>query len=100
MLQSLLEGRGHGLVVPADARFYRGTGCAKCMGSGFVGRIPIYEVMVINPVMQKAVEAGLPHSKLRELAVSEGMVELAPAGIEQAIAGRTTVEEVYYKLSS
>ena len=29
----------------------------------------------------------------------EGMIELAPAGIEQALAGRTTVEEVYYKLS-
>ena len=54
----------------------------------------------MTPAMQKAIEAGLPHSKLRELAISEGMVELAPAGIEQALAGQTTVEEVYYKLSS
>jgi hypothetical protein len=32
--------------------------------------------------------------------MNEKMVELAPAGVEQALAGRTTVEEVYYKLSS
>ena len=54
---------------------------------------------VVSPEIQKAIEAGLPHSKLRELAVSSGMVELAPAGIQQALQGRTTVEEVYYKLS-
>jgi type II secretory ATPase GspE/PulE/Tfp pilus assembly ATPase PilB-like protein len=41
----------------------------------------------------------LPHSKLRRIATQEGMVELAPAGIEQALAGRTTIEEVYFKLS-
>jgi type II secretory ATPase GspE/PulE/Tfp pilus assembly ATPase PilB-like protein len=98
MLEMLLE--DHPLEVPADATFFQGRGCGKCMDSGFQGRIPIYEVMVITPAMQKAVEAGLPHSKLRELAVSEGMVELAPGGIKQALAGRTTLEEVYYKLSS
>jgi type IV pilus assembly protein PilB len=98
MLESLIA--DHDIQVPADAKFFKGRGCGKCMDSGFVGRIPIYEVMVISPALQKAIEAGLPHSKLRELAVSEGMVELAPAGIEQALAGRTTLEEVYYKLSS
>jgi type IV pilus assembly protein PilB len=98
MLESLLKGRPEG--VPDDAVFYRGTGCGKCMGSGFAGRIPIYEVMVVSPAMQKSIEAGLPHSKLRDVAVSENMVELAPGGVEQALAGRTTIEEVYYKLSS
>lgn len=98
MLDSLLEGQD--LKIPPDATFYKGAGCGKCMGSGYVGRIPIYEIFVISPEIQKAIEAGLPHSKLRELALKEGMVELAPAGIRQALQGRTTVEEVYYKLSS
>ena len=35
----------------------------------------------------------------RELALAEGMVELSTAGLNQAIAGRTTVEEVFYKIS-
>jgi type IV pilus assembly protein PilB len=41
----------------------------------------------------------LPITKLRELAIAEGMVELATAGMEQVFAGATTLEEVYYKLS-
>ena len=54
---------------------------------------------LLQPEVQKGIEAGLPHSKLRELAKADGMLELAPAGVEQARQGRTTVEEVYYKLS-
>ena len=98
MLESLLKERE--VNIPSEAEFYKGTGCAKCMDSGLSGRIPIYEVMVVTPGMQKSIEAGLPHSKLREVAIGEGMVELAPAGVEQALAGRTTIEEVYFKLSS
>jgi type IV pilus assembly protein PilB len=97
LLEKLLK--EHHVSLPDGAQFFRGRGCGKCMGSGFAGRIPIYEIMVVSPEMQKAIEAGLPHSKLRQIATQEGMVELAPAGIEQALAGRTTLEEVYFKLS-
>jgi type IV pilus assembly protein PilB len=97
MLESLLKDQD--ITIPSDATFYKGGGCGKCMGSGYAGRIPIYEIFVVSPEIQKAIEAGLPHSKLRELALSSGMIELAPAGIQQALQGRTTVEEVYYKLS-
>ena len=97
MLESLLN--DHDIQVPPDATFFRGAGCSKCLDSGFAGRIPIYEIFVITPELQKAIEAGLPHSKLRGVALEEGMVELGPAGIAQALAGRTTLEEVYYKLS-
>jgi type IV pilus assembly protein PilB len=97
MLDSLLE--GHHFKVPDDAVFFRGAGCSKCISSGYVGRIPIYEIFSVTPNAQRAIEAGLPHSKLREHAANDGMVELAIAGLEQAILGKTTVEEVYYKLS-
>lgn len=97
MLESLIK--DHSLTIPEDATFFKGSGCNKCLGSGYAGRIPIYEIFIISPEMQRAIEAGLPHSKLTELARSEGMIELAPSGIEQALLGRTTVEEVYYKLS-
>ena len=97
MLDSLLN--DHDIKIPADATFFRGAGCSKCLDSGLSGRIPIYEIFVITPALQKAIEAGLPHSKLRAVALEEGMVELGPAGIQQALAGRTTLEEVYYKLS-
>lgn len=89
----------HHVELPTGAQFFKGKGCAKCLGTGYLGRIPIYEIMVVTPQMQKAIESGLPHSKLREFALADGMVELAAAGLEQALAGRTSLEEVYFKLS-
>jgi type IV pilus assembly protein PilB len=86
-------------VVASDAVFYRGRGCKKCVGTGYSGRIPIYEIMNVTPAMAEGIEGGLPATKLRQIAISDGMVELAAAGIEQVLAGRTTLEEVFYKLS-
>jgi type IV pilus assembly protein PilB len=82
-----------------DAVYYRGRGCKKCLGTGYAGRIPIYEIMIVSPALAEGIENGLPHTKLRQIAISEGMVELASAGMEQVLAGRTTLEEVFYKLS-
>jgi type IV pilus assembly protein PilB len=87
-------------VPPKNAKFYRGRGCRKCLGTGYSGRIPIYEIMVMTPELGDAVERGAPASKLREIAHKQGLVSLADAGIEQVFTGRTTLEEVYYKLSS
>ena len=87
-------------MVPADAIFYRGRGCKKCLGTGYAGRIPIYEIMTVTPTLAEAIEKGVPPVKLREIALAEGMVELARAGMEQVLAGRTTLDEVFYKTSS
>ncbi len=86
-------------TIPRDAKFYRGEGCKKCLGSGFSGRIPIFEIMPITPEITIAIEAGVPHSKLHQMAIKAGMVELSRAGLEQALAGRTSIEEVYFKTS-
>jgi len=96
---SLLSVLPHNVEIPEDAIFYAGRGCKKCLGTGYLGRIPIYEVLVITPTMAQAIEKGLPTTQLRELAIEEGLVELASAGVEQAMAGRTTIEEVFYKVS-
>jgi type IV pilus assembly protein PilB len=87
------------LKIASDTVFFAGRGCKKCLGTGYLGRIPIYEIMVVTPTLAQAIEKGLPTSKLREIAIQEGLVELASAGLEQVIAGRTTVEEVFYKVS-
>jgi type IV pilus assembly protein PilB len=92
--------KDHKVSVPSDAVFYQGRGCKKCLGTGFSGRLPIYEIMTVTPALAEAIENGVPATKLRQIAVADGMVELAAAGLEQVLAGRTTVEEVFYKLSS
>ncbi|TWU40662.1 GspE/PulE family protein [Novipirellula artificiosorum] len=85
--------------IARSVDFFRGDGCKKCLGTGFSGRLPIFEIMPITPDITMAIEAGVPHSKLQQMAVDAGMVELSTAGLEQAIAGCTSLEEVYFKTS-
>ena len=95
LLDYLLEDQ----ALPPDALFYRGAGCKRCLGTGYAGRLPIYEILQVCPELERGIEAGLPTSKLRDLAISEGMTALAQAGMKAALEGQTTVEEVYFKLS-
>lgn len=97
--QHFLNKLSHEIEIPPEAVFYAGRGCKKCLGSGYMGRIPIYEVFEITPAVAQAIEKGLPTTKLREIAIVEGLVELATAGMEQVLAGKTTIEEVFYKVS-
>lgn len=83
----------------SEAVYFKGRGCKKCLGTGYSGRLPVFEIMTVSPAVSDAIEKGALASKIREIAVSEGMVELARAGLEQAKAGRTTLEEVFYKTS-
>lgn len=85
------------VTLPEDATFYQGAGCKKCLNSGYRGRMPVFEIMVVTPELSSAIERGLPTTKLADIAREEGMLLLAEAGVEQAALGRTTLEEVYYK---
>ncbi|NQU20719.1 MAG: type II/IV secretion system protein, partial [Candidatus Nealsonbacteria bacterium] len=96
LLQTLAGDR----PLPANTTFFHGRGCKRCLGTGYSGRIAIFEIMLVSPVLAKAIEKNAPSSQLRETALAEGMIELSTAGLNQAIAGRTTLEEVFYKVSS
>ena len=97
LLERLMDGKN--LVIPEQPQFFKGRGCSKCLGTGYAGRVPVYEILVNTPELEKAIESNQPNSVLREIAVSQGMIELAAGGLEQALLGKTTIEEVYYKLS-
>jgi len=97
---SLIEKTFGRVGLPVTAPMSRGAGCDRCLGTGYHGRLPIHEVMVITPRMTEAIENGLPHTKLREVALEEGMHDLVHSGLQLVLDGRTTLEEVYYKTSS
>lgn len=99
LINTLFEGRDIPAEVDLKGPYYTGKGCSRCAGTGYSGRVPIYEIMVVTPQLEKAIEEGLPSSRIREIAVSEGMTELAVGGLAQARLGMTTVEDVYFKLS-
>jgi type IV pilus assembly protein PilB len=97
---AMLESLNPNKNVLDDVTFFHGRGCRKCLGTGYFGRVPIFEIMVVTPRLAEAIESNLPTTKLRQIALDEGMIELSAAGLAQAVAGKTTVEEVFYKVSS
>ncbi len=96
LLKTLLRGK----PVPDDVVFFHGRGCKRCLGSGYAGRLPIYEIMVVTPELAEAIELNVPATKIREIALNGGMLELPAAGLEKVYEGKTTIEEVFYKISS
>lgn len=96
----LLERLGIHRETASNSTYYRAVGCNRCLGTGYSGRLPIFEIMTVTGRVENAIERGLPVSKIRECAIEEGMTELLQAGLHQALAGRTTLEEVYFKTMS
>jgi general secretion pathway protein E len=72
----------------------RGRGCETCRGTGYLGRIGIFELFVVSENLNRAISAREPLAKLRELAEREGMLSMKHDGWIKVQAEITTVEEV------
>lgn len=72
-------------------------GCARCNGTGYKGRVGLYELMEVTDEVGKAINAAVPEDQLRKLAVQEGMTTLRDAGLEKVRQGVTSLEEVLKK---
>ena len=83
-----------GLTGSEKIDFYRGKGCAKCMNTGYKGRIGIYELMSFDDNIRNLIVAKVPAEEIKKKAVESGMIALKDDGIEKVKAGLTTVEEV------
>jgi len=75
-------------------RFYRGEGCDKCNGTGYKGRVGLFELMIMNDELRDMIMRNSSTDELRDRARSYGMVTLRDAGLEFAYQGVTTVDEV------
>jgi type IV pilus assembly protein PilB len=73
---------------------FQGTGCAQCNGSGYRGRIALYEVMPISEEVRELVLNGASASEIKRGAVNLGMKTLRQSGISKLKEGLTTVGEV------
>ncbi len=74
--------------------FYRGKGCDRCKGSGYKGRLGLFELMVITEPIRELVLKGVSSNEIREQAISEGMKGLREDGILKVLEGATTVDEL------
>jgi type IV pilus assembly protein PilB len=73
---------------------YTGGGCNRCNGTGYHGRLGIFELMEMNPELRNLTFAKAPTGEIREKARSYGMLTLMEDGLRKVIQGVTTIDEV------
>jgi type IV pilus assembly protein PilB len=82
------EAEAHSLKI------YRGKGCDKCGGTGYKGRVGLFEVMEISEDIRELILSGATVVELRRKAIEEGMITLRQSGLHKIREGMTTIDEV------
>lgn len=78
----------------SEVEVYKGKGCNTCAGTGYKGRVALYEVMRINDEIKELILNGASTAELKREAMRHGMKTLRQSGITKLKDGITTIEEV------
>jgi general secretion pathway protein E/type IV pilus assembly protein PilB len=78
----------------ADASFAHGAGCAACHGTGYQGRLGIFEIFRVHDGIRGMIYDNVTAARLRAQARADGMRTMREDGIRKVLAGLTTIEEV------
>lgn len=94
--ERLLNSLGIRLDETTDASFMKGAGCEKCNGTGFRGRVGIFEMFNVNEELQQMIYEEASLVALRSKAREMGMRNMREDGVRKVIAGVTTPDEVLH----
>ena len=75
--------------------FYHGAGCDRCKGRGYLGRVAILEVLPVSEAIRRLIIKRASAAVVKNQAVNEGMKTLRVVGLEKAVEGITTLEEIW-----
>ncbi|MBZ5537749.1 MAG: type IV-A pilus assembly ATPase PilB [Acidobacteriia bacterium] len=75
-------------------KLFKGKGCPLCNGTGYKGRVGLYEVMEISDDIRELVMVGASSLELRKKSIENGMISLRGSGLRKIKDGVTTLEEV------
>ena len=89
--------KGQQDAVPPESQwlFIKGRGCNYCNGTGFQGRIGIFEVLAIDDAMEALAMKHAPVAEIKRVACEAGMITMEQDGLIKALEGITTVDEVW-----
>ena len=87
------EAMSERLGVPAGSTAFKPVGCQNCR-HGYKGRRGIYEIMALNDHLREMIIKGADAMELRQAAINDGMKTLRQAGINAALSGYTSLEEI------
>jgi len=77
-----------------EVKAFKGSGCSACNGTGYKGRVGLYEVMEVTDDMRELILIGASGLELRKKAIEQGMLTLRQSGLEKIRQGQTTIDEV------
>jgi type IV pilus assembly protein PilB len=86
--------RENGYKALVDLEAYEPVGCRRCAGSGYRGRLGLYEVMSVSAEIRSLALEHRPAEEMREVAVRQGMRRLRDDGLEKVKQGRTSIAEI------
>ena len=75
-------------------QIYQAVGCEQCRGTGYKGRIGVYEILVLSTEMKRIVGESATLNQIKQQAYKEGLQPLRLAGARKIADGITTIEEV------
>jgi type II secretory ATPase GspE/PulE/Tfp pilus assembly ATPase PilB-like protein len=84
-----------GIKDAKDAVFYHGSGCDRCKGRGYLGRVAIIEALPVSESIRRLIIKRASSSVIKNQAMTEGMKTLRMVGVEKALEGITTLEEIW-----
>lgn len=90
----VLAGLAPGVEDVARCGIFRGRGCAACRGTGYKGRVGIFEWLRVTEPVRELIAARAPEEAILRQATEQGMETLRAAGVRAIVEGLTTVEEV------
>jgi type IV pilus assembly protein PilB len=93
----MLELEGFSKEEIPDLKLMGPGGCPRCNGTGYKGRVGLYELMEVTEEVAKAISAEVSEDQLRKVAMQEGMVTLRDAGLHKIKTGETSLDEVMKK---
>ncbi len=77
-----------------ELRAYKGAGCKVCHGTGYSGRVGVFEVLEVSNIIKKLIVQKAESTLIAQQAMQEGMVPMLEDGLEKVVRGVTTIEEV------
>jgi type IV pilus assembly protein PilB len=85
---------GFTLEEAKQLKTYKGRGCQTCNGTGYKGRVGLYEVLEVTDEIRELILIGASALELRKKAIEDGMISLRESGLHKIRGGITTLEEV------
>jgi type II secretory ATPase GspE/PulE/Tfp pilus assembly ATPase PilB-like protein len=95
ILKDLPDQAKESLPPEKEWLFMKGKGCNRCNGTGYSGRIAIFEVLTIDDELERLAMNRAPVSQIRHAARQAGMMTMEQDGLLKALTGVTTVDEVW-----